>query len=321
MRPFTLFLILLLPAVLASLYLNFFPGINECAFPPQQKTRTRCSSSGCVNTTVSAGMAPFRLLALADPQLEGDTSLPAGWNQGASANLKRVWDDATAGRWERLREDLPKLVQVYRKKLDLWGNDWYLANIYSQTKWWAEPTHTVVLGDLLGSQWIGDREFERRAERFWERVFGGANKVPDSVTGADHKTEVLGQEKNWKRRIIAVAGNHDVGYAGDLNEGRIERFDKAFGKVNWEVAFRIPNVSPKRDGDYKSSKTPDHYNGPGPQPELRLAVLNSMNLDEPAYSPPLHEESMEFLMHSICDPERFDNEHAATVLLTHIPLH
>ena len=39
------------------------------------------------------------------------------------------------------------------------------------------PTHTVVLGDLLGSQWIGDEEFERRAERFWGTVFGEGERV------------------------------------------------------------------------------------------------------------------------------------------------
>lgn len=56
--------------------------------------------------------------------------------------------------------------------MDLWGNDRYLRHVYGRTRWWAMPTHTVVLGDLLGSQWIGDGEFERRAERFWGTVLG-----------------------------------------------------------------------------------------------------------------------------------------------------
>ena len=85
-HPFTLFRILLLPAVIAYLYLNFYPALNDCAFPPAQKTRTKCSGSACKNTTVNAGKAPFRLLALADPQLEGDTSLPAGCCQRRNPN-------------------------------------------------------------------------------------------------------------------------------------------------------------------------------------------------------------------------------------------
>lgn len=320
-HSFTLFRILLLPAIFAFLYLYFYPAINDCAFPPATKTQTKCTDSGCKDTAVPAGTAPFRLLALADPQLEGDTSLPAGWNDGASANLNRLWTDAVAGRWDSLREDLPVLLQGYRKKLDLWGNDWYLAHIYRQTRWWASPTHTVVLGDLLGSQWIGDEEFERRAERFWDRVFGSAERVPESIMAAEHESEVLGMEKDWKRRIMAVAGNHDVGYPGDLNEGRIERFERAFGKVNWELAFRLPNATLKSDQDYPSKKNPDFYNGPGPQPELRLVVLNSMNLDEPTRSPALRDQSWDFLNSTICDANRFHNKNAATVLLTHIPLH
>lgn len=320
-HPFTLFRILLLPALVAFLYLYFYPAINDCAFPPATKTWTKCNDSGCKNTTVSAGTAPFRLLALADPQLEGDTSLPVGWNDGASADLKRLWSDAVAGRWDSLSDDLPKLLQGYRKKLDLWGNDWYLAHIYRQTRWWASPTHTVVLGDLLGSQWIGDEEFERRADRFWERVFGTAERVPESVMAAEHEAEVLGMDKDWKSRIIAVAGNHDVGYAGDLNEGRIERFEKAFGKVNWDVTFRLPNVTLKPDKDFPSRKNPDFYDGPGPQPELRLVVLNSMNLDEPARSPALRDQSIDYLQNTLCNTDAKLKENSATVLLTHIPFH
>ena len=321
-NPFTLFRILLLPAVIAYLYLNFYPATNDCAFPPAQKVRTRCSSSTCKNTTVNAGLAPFRLLALADPQLEGDTSLPAGWDSGASSGVRKLWEHASAGDLEALGRDLPVILQGYRKKLDLWGTDWYLAHIYRQARWWASPTHTVVLGDLLGSQWIGDGEFERRAERFWTRVFGIAERVPDGVMDAEHEVEILGKDaRSWRKRVIAVAGNHDVGYAGDLNEARVERFETAFGKVNWELRFRLPNAPLEGGNTFASQKTPDFYDGPLPQPELRLVVLNSMNLDEPARSPALREQSLGFMAETLCNPNHFNNEHTATVLLTHIPLH
>jgi hypothetical protein len=322
-HPWFLFRILLLPALLAYLYLNFYPAINDCAFPPAQRIRTRCSGSTCRNTTVTAGLAPFRLLALADPQLEGDTSLPAGWdNLGAWDGLGKLWQHVSAGDLDALGRDLPVILQGYRKKLDLWGTDWYLAHIYRQARWWASPTHTVVLGDLLGSQWIGDGEFEDRAERFWSRVFGTAERVPDAVMGAEHEVEVLGvNARDWRRRVIAVAGNHDVGYAGDLNEGRVERFERAFGRVNWELRFSLPNSTLDPSNTLAGQKVLDFYDGPAPQPEVRLVVLNSMNLDEPAQSAALREQSLEFMHETVCNPDRFHNEHSATVLLTHIPLH
>lgn len=320
-HPFTLFRILLLPAVAAFLYLYFYPAINDCAFAPAKTVRTKCNDSDCSNSTTNAGRPPFRLLALADPQLEGDTSLPAGWNNGASKGLKKVWEDARTGDLAALGSDLPVLLKGYRKKLDLWGNDWYLAHIYAQTRWWSDPTHTVVLGDLLGSQWIKDEEFERRAERFWGTVFGSAERVPDEVMAKEHNVEILGEDEgNWRKRIIAVAGNHDVGYAGDLKEARIERFERAFGKVNWEVRFRLPNATLTPDQEYASKKVPDFYDGPGLQPELRLVILNSMNLDEPAFAPALRDESLQFMQDHICDPNQWQ-ENSATVLLTHIPLH
>jgi hypothetical protein len=338
-HPFTLFRILLLPAALAYLYLNFYPALNDCAFPPARKVQTKCSSSyrctesadewecfsssACKNTTVNAGKAPFRLLALADPQLEGDTSLPAGWqNSGAWDGLGKLWRHASTGDFGGLGRDFPVVLQGYRKKLDLWGTDWYLAHIYSQARWWASPTHTVVLGDLVGSQWIGDGEFEGRAERFWSRVFGSAERVPDAVTGREHEGEVLGANaRDWRRRVIAVAGNHDVGYAGDLSEARVERFERAFGRVNWELTFRLPNATLDPNNSLAGRKVLDFYDGPAPQPELRLVVLNSMNLDEPAQSPALREQSLQSMEQTVCNPERFHNEHSATVLLTHIPMH
>jgi hypothetical protein len=46
-----------------------------------------------------------------------------------------------------------------------------------------------------------------------------------------------------------------------------------------------------------------------------------MNLDEPAQSQALREQSLEFMEETVCNPDQFHNEHSATVLLTHIPLH
>ena len=178
-----------------------------------------------------------------------------------------------------------------RKWIDLWGNDWYLAHIVRTLRWWTDPTHVSVLGDLLGSQWVGDEEFVRRGNRFWGTVMRGMERVPEHIMSGDGENEneqdgdgetekkkkwggtreVLGADPSWKNRVINIAGNHDIGYAGDIDGSRIERFERDFGRVNWDIVFTLPNTSTT------SSSEP---------PQLRLVILNSMNLDTPVWTPP-----------------------------------
>ncbi|KAF2859382.1 Metallo-dependent phosphatase [Piedraia hortae CBS 480.64] len=157
--------------VISSVYLYAYPVFNaKCAFP-------------------KAGVV--RLLALADPQIEGNSAISAQ------------------------RDAVSRL----RKQVDLWGNDLYLAHIYRTLKRFTSPTLTVVLGDLLGSQWIDDTEFSRRSDRFWNVVFDGFSNV------------------------LTLPGNHDIGYAGDISPARIARFEAAFGPVNametWNETLRV----------------------------------------------------------------------------------
>lgn len=257
--------------------------------------------------------APFRLLALADPQLEGDTSVPF-----AEFEWRRAWEDGE-GVLELGKEVVGKVLGRARKKLDLWGNDRYLAHIFRMVYWWTQPTHVVVLGDLLGSQWIGDGEFERRTRRFWEVVFGGMERVPGQIMERSGYAEDLGRDAGWEKRIMAVAGNHDVGYAGDLDEGRIERFERGFGRVNWEVRFALGG------NGLSGASTSSSSFGLGAlldqPPELRLVILNSMNLDSPAYKPELQDQSLQFLDAAISSPQPKPHSKTGTILLTHIPLH
>ncbi|GIZ41874.1 hypothetical protein CKM354_000516300 [Cercospora kikuchii] len=299
--------LLLLPTLIATLYLYFYPIVHQCSFP---------------SNTSTGQPAPFRLLAFGDPQLEGDTSLPGHGHTELFPSVRRIIDSiqkhgigqATTSLSSESRrlwhEDLPRAFRTYHKKLDLWGNDRYLAHIYRTIKRDTDPTHVVVLGDLLGSQWIDDDEFERRAERFWNTVFAGAAKVPDHVAEfKDTPAEALGKDKSWRNRIITVAGNHDIGYAGDIDFERIERFEKAFGRVNYEIPFFLNDTS-----------TVDTTTGKPSTPNLRLMILNSMNLDEPTSNYDLHLDSNNHLNQRLYweipqDPT------TATVLLTHIPLY
>ncbi|KAJ5574308.1 uncharacterized protein N7459_008735 [Penicillium hispanicum] len=365
-------LALILPlSITATVYLYLYPVFNGCAFPlPQsQNTQTdngsvsvKIQQNAAVNTLLqhlrasdsSADIQPaiFRLLILADPQLEGDTSLPfpeweliprmrSHWravqeavhDAPASTPLplalisQDVISNITTGLWTLVSEDIPRSLWAAQKRIDLLGNDFYLAHIYRTLFWWTRPTHTTVLGDLLGSQWITDEEFAWRGQRFWTRVFKGGERVDDHLTrtgavgndagDSDYKTTRLeplgpGADPAWARRIINVAGNHDIGYAGDVSEARMERFEREFGRANWDIRFEHPPVSRPDASEGEATVTPT----------LHLINLNSLMLDTPALSPEIQTQTYGYLndiishrLHPVQDRSTF------TLLLTHVPLH
>ncbi|OCK83973.1 hypothetical protein K432DRAFT_379037 [Lepidopterella palustris CBS 459.81] len=334
----------LLPVcIVITTWLHLYPIFHRCAFPTPPSTRPICTSQTqpCKSSTTLPTIAPFRLLALGDPQLEGDSSLPRPGDP-VFPSLEPLHSilDATqplADKWATLltaisslfAHDIPRQLNGFRKRIDLWGNDYYLAHIYRRLHWWTDPTHVTVLGDLLGSQWISDEEFERRGWRFWNRVFEGAERVPDEIMDAQEGepwTEPLGEDKAWKRRVINIAGNHDVGYAGDLSEHRVERFERLFGRVNWEVEFTLPNYTypatiEEDNTDSDATENGSGQDQPNPPPSLRLIILNSMNLDTSALSPSLQTATYTFLNTAITSSRPVDDHTTATILLTHIPLH
>ena len=380
-RVFFLLALALAPvALLGTTWLYLYPLFD-----------TACSFPSPPNATAPA---PFRLLALGDPQLEGDSSLPK-----AGAKIFRSFDglaedlrdaDTTLRKGELVwaaiggtPRDLKKALEGYvRKPIDIWGNDLYLAHIVRTLRWWAEPSHVAVLGDLLGSQWVRDQEFERRAGRYWGTVFQGMERVPEKImTGyedvempqndgkgkdqveedqadidqagggqadeiqadEDHAgenqagedqadegqadkevvqearerkwggtVEILGEDEAWKNRVINIAGNHDIGYAGDIDASRISRFERAFGSVNWDIVFKLPNTT--------LDSLPNRVQHDD-IPALRLVILNTMNLDTPAYDGDLQRETYDFINHVITTSRSVTDKTHATILLTHIPLH
>lgn len=342
----------LLPACLiATTLLYTYPPLRGCRFP--QIPPCAANASTRIDCNGSSTPAPFRLLALGDPQLEGDSSVPAA-SEARLPHLRTLWSELRAREWrgataaakELVMKDLWKAVATYHKRLDLLGNDFYLAHIYRSLRFWTRPTHVTVLGDLLGSQWVSDAEFERRGSRFWGRVFCGAERVPgrvmDSVKEGDGKVwrEVLGQDEGWRNRVIAIAGNHDVGYAGDLSEERVERFERVFGRVNWEVVFTLPKskllpntTDPKTDevttgnpatpseAPTDNTKVDGEDAATAHAPELRLLILNSMNLDIPALSAAQQTATYTFINDAITRSRPVTDPSTLTLLLTHIPLH
>lgn len=328
--------ILLFVSIVSTAYLYFYPVWSGCAFPGT----TGSVSDGFQNTlaqhvplkqTDYTRVAPFRLLVLADPQLEGDSSLPEP-EDAFIAKLQSHWHDLRHTEVSKLPttilqvlrnitvEDIPDALWAVRKTIDLFGNDYYLAHIYRTLHWWTNPTHVTVLGDLIGSQWVSDDEFAWRGWRYWNRVFAGSRPVEESYMSMHTKeqdeqhNEVLNPQKsNWSRQIINIAGNHDIGYAGDISELRTSRFQRAFGELNWDIRF-----------EYPSNLIPENYTDE-PVPSIHLVVLNSMLLDVPALNATLQKETYEYLndmiQHRLSPVESPYRNTSFTLLLTHVPLH
>ncbi|KAH0835321.1 hypothetical protein AYO21_01543 [Fonsecaea monophora] len=321
-------------AICLTTYLYLYPIFHGCAFPSRD-----LSSVTALTETLNQHWSPwpdldahsdhphipFRLLALADPQLEGDSSLPRP-EDGLLPRLRQHWAQLSteepqywlSSAYEIVQEvvfkNLPEALQTLRKRLDLFGNDYYLGHIYRTLHWWTKPTHVAVLGDLIGSQWVTDEEFAWRGWRFWNRVFAGARKVEEDVTSLYNQEQGAifeMDDADWKHRIINIAGNHDIGYAGDVSRQRMDRFEKVFGRANWDVRFRYPH----RSSPNTSIETET-------QPSLHLIVLNSLVLDSPALSEEVQAETFGYLNDLISHRLRpVEDSSSFTLLLTHLPLH
>ncbi|KAI0020805.1 hypothetical protein F4780DRAFT_770574 [Xylariomycetidae sp. FL0641] len=354
MSPAALFrnaLHILLPiAVASTLYLYLYPVFLGCAFPlptsavAGEGDHSHAAFRDTIQQHVlgSSHAAPFRLLALGDPQLEGDTSI-RNYNRPSFPHLTSAFKHLSfqtdhSSLRKRLRQashdivdfyfdDIPNTAESVRKRIDLFGNDFYLAHIYRTLRWWAKPTHVSVLGDLLGSQWIKDPEFERRSWRFWNRSFKGGERVPDEVaTEPAEEYDLAGllgvQDENasaWERRVINIAGNHDVGYAGDLTIERLERFERVFGKAAYELRFELPITNSTVNAtvfDPDSNPESDRL-----IPELRIVNVNNMNLDTPAIDQGLQDKTYGFVNDVINTASSVDYKGHFTLVLTHIPLY
>lgn len=390
-------LTVLLPLSVASaLYLYLYPVFHGCAFPlPSSRIKYDSSASSLASNafinsilqhiTTNENHHPsapepaiFRLLVFADPQIEGDSSLPGPDDEfvprlrrrwaAITAALKRTTTDANSSSTTAsyspdsssddnntvlpdssdqpasslsvlhsalravILDDIPSALRAARKRLDLFGNDYYLAHIYRTLYWWSRPTHVAVLGDLIGSQWVSDKEFEQRGWRYWNRVFRGGERVSDDITITGkkkkrdqkegdyddreqaHRLEVLQRyDSPWARKIINVAGNHDIGYAGDVSEHRLERFERVFGRPDWDVRFQHPleeGISSNNNSTSTSS------------PTLHIINLNDLTLDTPALVEQIRSDSYDYI-NGLINHRSYpvEDRTSFTLLLTHVPLH
>ena len=336
-------------AIACTVYLYLYPIFGGCAFPaPSGDTSEAFEATKSLhwpytsfdrNASLLDNRAPFRMLTLGDPQLEGDTSIltnTLGYFPKVRSIYRRViFKKKHAHLRDRIRmilhdiidvffEDIPHILESFRKRFDLWGNDFYLAHIYRTMHWWTQPTHVTILGDLVGSQWIEDDEFERRGDRFWNRTFKGGERLSDDLAqypGKEYNISGLldgsVEQQVWAHRLLNVVGNHDVGYAGDLDEEKMDRFERVFGKANYELRFELPVTDPELNATIvDDEKNPNSQRLP---PEIRIIVVNDMNLDTPARSQALQDATYSFINAAIGASHAVEYKGGFTILLTHIP--
>ncbi|PSR75414.1 hypothetical protein BD289DRAFT_352238, partial [Coniella lustricola] len=349
---------LLVPlSLVLTVYLHLYPLFLACGFPlpssapaPAPAPTYRGQLAAWLETlklhlssspSLSHRLAPFRLLAIGDPQLEGDTSIPNAYSDSSFPHLDAFfarlatrtseYPTARASTKQALHDlvdfcfdDIPNTLESVRKRIDLFGNDLYLAHMYRTLRWWTLPTHVTVLGDLLGSQWISDDEFARRGARYWDRVFEGGERVPDQVAAwpgthaaATGVLDTALRNATWQRRIINVAGNHDIGYAGDITQERMDRFERVFGKANYELRFDL--AAEALSVEAADSVRAQHADRLAPQ--LRIVNLNDLNLDTPAANIHIQDETYRFINHLIDSSPAVEHKGHFTVLLTHVPLY
>lgn len=217
----------------------------------------------------------------------------------------------------------------YIKRLDNYGNDYYLGHIYNTMQKRLRPSHVAVMGDQFLLQWIYDLEFYNRTRRFVERLFPRAPLYKQTVLDTwrhHHDYDWIGwmdRERtltpearfasrlyrdtydwyvpersgpNWENPLfINLTGNHDIGYSGDATWQHMARFHLLFGQNNYVVV----------------------YNHGLPE-EWRLVVLDSLTLEGPALEEDFRNYTWSFLHHLNASNADF---HGSTVLLTHIPMY
>lgn len=232
--------------------------------------------------------------------------------------LLAIGDPQINGNWPKTK---------YIKRLDNFGNDYYIGHIYNVMKNRLRPTHVTVMGDLFSSQWILDSEFFNRTRRYMTRLFPRPQqetleqfKVIDKHQTLDFRSHkawfkeslengLFDSEEfyhyedvyNWSNDgefdetnplFINITGNHDIGY-GDSTYQHMTRWRKLFGKENFWIEF-------------------DN----GKESAYRIIVLNSLFLDGPLMHDEFKQATWKFI--EVLNKREYNG---SSILFTHIPMY
>lgn len=203
-----------------------------------------------------------------------------------------------------------------RKRLDIYGNDYYLGHIYGVMKSRLKPAFVAVMGDLISCNWVSDDEYLNRTKRYSTRLFPRPEADDLECNGINGVNEyerlikqglsqgVFDNESfyayrdvyNWQNDtsqplFINTTGNHDIGYSGEVTYDNLYRWTKYNGKDNYWVEFDENTTHP-----------------------WRIVVMDSVLLDGPVLHDPLYEAQWKFV--NVLRRRQFDG---STILITHIP--
>lgn len=313
-------------AVVLNVFIYFYPDFNE----PRSHCKWHEDSTGESPSLLSTIASDLSSKILNNPLLTpADLFLPSVLHDSGDVKDIRMLtfgDPQINGNWP---------LTKYIKRLDNYGNDYYLGHIYSVMKKRMQPSHVAVMGDLFSSQWIYDSEFYNRTYRYVTRLFPRPEAYKQVALDTFNKHEnydweswmnvenAMDPEKRFQSRVysdvydwtnltanyplpsgpdvreplfINLTGNHDIGYSGDATWQHMARFHLLFGQNNYVI----------------------NYNKGTPY-EWRLVVLDSLTLEGPA----LQEEFVKFTWSFLENLKEKENPgfKGSTVLLTHIPFY
>jgi hypothetical protein len=102
----------------------------------------------------------------------------------------------------------------------------------------------------------------------------------------------------------------------------MERFVRVFGKANYELRFQVPVNSTVQETNTETEEETDEDRAEEkPIPELRIIIFNDMNLETPASSKEMQDQTYVFLNDVITSSKDVDRPAHFTIVLTHIPMH
>lgn len=304
-------------ALALNFFVYFYPNIVNSAEQCQWQGQRLESKYDFVNR-LPDNWAQIFLLNFPSFQAEKNSSV---YDEGRVSDIHMLTfgDPQINGNWKST---------PYVKRLDNYGNDYYLGHIYKTMKRRLQPSHVAVMGDQFLSQWILDLEFYNRTRRFVERLFPRDDLYKQTVmeTWAKHQDYdwiswmererkidpkdrfrsrlyhdtydwyVPGAGPNYQNPLfINLTGNHDIGYSGDATWQHMARFHLLFGQNNYVIVY--------------NAGTPE---------EWRLVVLDSLTLEGPALEEEFRQYTWSFLRELNESNADFKG---STILMTHIPFY
>lgn len=322
----TLRAVLLVTTVAFNVFIYFYPNLlneaSQCTWHKFPHSTFELKSRDVTFNILPEKLRELFLLNF--PSFQDTEDTPSAYDDAGKVkdiHMLTFGDPQINGNWP---------LTKYIKRLDNYGNDYYLGHIYNIMLKRLRPTHVAVMGDLFSLQWIYDLEFYNRTHRYVERLFTRPDEYKKTVidTWKSHQDyswntwlneqmsmdpdarfasrsyndvyDWVHKDRNYPNydvpMFINLTGNHDIGYSGDATWQHMARFEYLFGQDNYVIT----------------------YNQGKPE-EWRIVVLNSMTLEGPA----LQEEFINFTWSFLDHLEKVVNPlfKGSTVLLTHIPFY